>query len=138
MEVDDARQAPVRAKHEDAGCMVHRIVAIIARNAAVGHIERLRGMGNLIRRAGQAGDARIEIRQIVGQHCRAVAFGIDREQMNGKPVGIGAKILQPVADVQERHRADVGAPGEAEKDEARCANPVLGTDGFAFMAGELP
>src|SRR3546814_8972391 len=73
--------------------------------------------GNLLRRPGEADDARIEGRDVLGESFRCVAFRIqaDEKRLNG--IGDAPKHTQGAGDVGKGRRADGRALAEAEEHE---------------------
>jgi hypothetical protein len=77
------------------------------------------GRLHLLRRAGQADDPLGEAvrRQIVLQHLRRVALGIDRDEDDLHVLRLVAERLLGRLQHRQRGRAIVGAVGEAEEDQ---------------------
>lgn len=135
MVVDDTCKASVGAEQEHAGDVVHGVIPV-ARHLIEPDAKPGNSAFDLAQRAGQAGDPGIEIREVVGQNLRRIAFWIDRKEKEVQPVGIRAKLFQLARDVAERGRADIGAPGETEEVHGRAPDPVFGAHGFPEMAGQ--
>ena len=61
MEVDDTTKASIRAEQKDARCVVHGVVAVVGRYLFELCAEICGNAGQLIKCAGEAGNARVEI-----------------------------------------------------------------------------
>ncbi len=80
---------------------------------------------------------RIEARQIILHRRGGVALRIDRDEIGVDAIGILAHRPQHLGNLEQRGRADVGAMGEAEKDQRRTALQVLLGHGLAGLVGQL-
>ncbi len=97
-------------------------------------------VADLVGRAGEADDARVEVAQIVAQHRRRVARGIggDEQGLDTRR-SLGVALLEPAqrgADQLQVDRADVGAIGVAEIDDPVPAGEFLAAHPPPFVAGQ--
>ena len=80
---------------------------------------------------------RIEIRQIILEHGRRVALGIDGDEQRSGAVGVFAERLHDVGNLEQGRRADVGAMGEAEKHQERPPLHVLVAERLAGLVFQV-
>lgn len=116
--------------------MVHGVAAGVER-----HLSRIgpigaHGLRHLLLGARQAADARVETAEIGRQELGGVALGVDGDEDDVHLAGIGAQRIEHLGDLEQLGRADVGAMGKAEEDEARPAGKVLLGEGLAVLVGE--
>jgi hypothetical protein len=116
--------------------VVDGVVAVLARHLPRVDAERLQGPIYGLRAAGEADDARVESLEILADDRLRIALGIDRDEIDLQPVGVGAERLQPGCRVEERRWADIGAEGVAEIDQRRMARERGLGDGRAVLIGE--
>ena len=80
---------------------------------------------------------RIEVRQIVLQRRRRIAFRIDSDEQRAGAVGVFAELLHDLRNLEQGGRADVGAMGEAEEHQERPSLQVFIAERFAVLILEM-
>ena len=80
---------------------------------------------------------RIEIRQILLQHRRRIAFRIDGDEQRAGAVGILAERFEHFGDLEQARRANIGAVGVAEEHQIRPALHVLVGHRLAVLVFEM-
>ena len=96
--------------------MIH-VVVVAGLSFCVVDAIGFRGNGDLIRRAGQATDARIERTGVLIERLLGITLGIDGNEERLDLVGEGPKHCHRVSDVAKGCWAEIGAMGVAEENQ---------------------
>ena len=135
--IDRPDDAPVAIHHEDRRTMIHRVAAAAQLDLVGLRAKGLQGGVDVRLRAGQAGDPRVERREIDRELLRRVALRIDGDEQDVQPVSIGFELLEPVRQLEQRRRTDIGAVGEAEEHQGGLAAKVALGDLLAMLIDQL-
>jgi hypothetical protein len=137
--LDEGAECAVRPDQIGQRGVVDEVVGVLVR--AVGRF-RIDGKGafdggDLLARAGQADEARVEIGKIVGDYLGRVAQRIDGDEDRLDRVAVMAEQFEGLGQAQQGHRADIGALRIAEEDQRETSAQVGIADRAAMMIGEL-
>src|SRR6056297_1966508 len=103
-------------------------------------VEDLEGRGgglDLLWRAGEAQDRRMELRHVFGQLVRPVAFAVDGDKERLHRIRLGAEVVHDLRDLRQCGRTDIGTVREAEEYQAPLAPEILGGSNDAVMVRQL-
>ena len=101
-------------------------------------VEALCRLSNLIRRACQADDTRLEPRHKLGKRGGSVPFGIDGNEKGLDLICFGAKTVHDRGNFGQRRRTNIGAVRKAEEYQHPPAGKFLVRAALAAMIGQNP
>src|SRR5215469_894610 len=101
----------------DEGAVVNRILAMTEAAQAVIYVKALGGFGRVQSVSPQSDESRIERLEVLSEHFRRIARGIERYEDGLKPVRCGTEIMQRSADLGEGRGTHIGTIRVAEIDK---------------------